>query len=530
MARFKHTDNSQGLLLPVSLEKQILEGTFEWTLSYLFDRIDLLIFEHNYSNDEKGACAYSPKVLLKIIMFCYSRGIISSRKIEIACKENITIKALAEDSEPDHDTIATFISKNKEAVKDLFTKVLLQCSELKLITGEMFAIDGCKLPSNASKEWSGKIEELKKKRDKLENYITRLLYRHQELDKDDSVKRKQKPFHKTMGDDIERREKSINRLEKKLQRLDTFLEKAIPKIGASGEEIKSNITDNESAFIQSSHGYIQGYNGIAIADSGNQIIISAEAIGFGAESGCFPRMLDNLEENMKLVTGKKKPLKKALLAGDTGYFSEDNLQEAANRKINVLIPDSQFRQRDPYFAEKKNEKVKKKKRRFTVEDFKYDEKRDVFICPAGNELEYKCNVTLRNNSGKQYRAKGSACVNCHLLEYCINTRKPKKPTIEKSIRKRKVRTPFRALYIIDKKYENNLSEKMRKKIDDPAYRELYSRRMQIIEPPFSNITYCKGMNRFTLRTKNKVNIQWQLYCMVHNIGKCTKPLMEKYGA
>jgi len=85
-------------------------------------------------------------------------------------------------------------------------------------------------------------------------------------------------------------------------------------------------------------------------------------------------------------------------------------------------------------------------------------------------------------------------------------------------------------YIVDRKYEDNLSEKMRKKIDSPAYRELYSRRMQIIEPAFSDITYCKGMNRFTLRTEKKVDIQWKLYCTVHNIGKCIRPLGMKYGA
>ena len=104
--------------------------------------MDLLLFEQNYHNDEKGAAAYSPGILLKAILYCYSKGIISSRRIEKACKENITVKTLADDFEPDHDTIATFISSKSEAVKDLFSQVLLQCSELKLITGEMFAIDG----------------------------------------------------------------------------------------------------------------------------------------------------------------------------------------------------------------------------------------------------------------------------------------------------------------------------------------------------------------------------------------------------
>ena len=72
------------------------------------------------------------------------------------------------------------------------------------------------------------------------------------------------------------------------------------------------------------------------------------------------------------------------------------------------------------------------------------------------------------------------------------------------------------MYIAAKKYEKNLSEKMREKIDDPAYRELYSRRQQIIEPVFSDIEYCKGMDRFTLRGREKVDIQWKLYCIVHN--------------
>jgi hypothetical protein len=86
----------------------------------------------------------------------------------------------------------------------------------------------------------------------------------------------------------------------------------------------------------------------------------------------------------------------------------------------------------------------------------------------------------------------------------------------------------RTLYIADRKYKDNLSEEMKKKIDEPAYRELYSRRMQIIEPVFSDMAYCKGMNRFTLRTTKKVNTQWLLYVIVHNIWKCMVPLWKRH--
>jgi len=514
MARYKNADNTQGLFLTINLYDQLVPYTFEWTLNYLIDKADISLFDLNYKNDEKGASAYSPRVLLKVIMYCYSIGIISSRKIERACINNIIVKSLAANNEPDHDTIATFITVNHEAIKDLFTQVLLQCSRLGLITGEMYSVDGCKLPSNASKEWSGTIAELTKKRDKLKQYIGKLIVRHNELDKDEDAKEKLEPFRQTMGEDNERRERCIERLEKKLERLNKFLETAKPRNGVSGEEIKSNITDNESAFIKSPHGYIQGYNGITVADSGNQIIVSAEAVGSGPESGSFPKMLDSLNENMKEITGKKNPLKDSIITGDTGFFTEENLQEANERKIEVLIPDQQFRQRDPDFGDRKEHG--KKNIKYTIEDFEYDKKNNCYKCPAGNTLEYKGEAELRNNSGKRYQAKRADCKNCSLIDKCIS--------------KRTAKNPVRTIYIANKKYKTNLSEKMRIKIDDPVYREIYSRRMQIIEPVFSDITYCKGMNRFTLRGENKVDIQWKLYCMVHNIGKCIKPLGQKTGA
>ena len=166
----------------------------------------------------------------------------------------------------------------------------------------------------------------------------------------------------------------------------------------------------------------------------------------------------------------------------------------------------------------KDEKAKKIQKPYAKtmgEDKERRERSDSFTCPCGKVLEYKCDIKLRNNSGRKYMARRIDCANCPLIDKCIARRKGKNPK--------------RTLYIVEKKYKDNLSEKMRKKIDNPAYRELYSRRMQIVEPVYSNITYNKGMNMFTLRTEKKVGIQWKLYCMVHNIGKCIKPLGEKCG-
>ncbi|WP_411046450.1 transposase [Treponema primitia] len=106
------------------------------------------------------------------------------------------------------------------------------------------------------------------------------------------------------------------------------------------------------------------------------------------------------------------------------------------------------------------------------------------------------------------------CGVCVMREQCIKGKNKK----------------YRTLYIPIHEYEENVADKMRSKIDNPTVRKLYGKRMQIIESVFANITYCKRMNRFTLRMKEKVNILWLLYCIVHNLGKCVGVMREQYAA
>ena len=99
MARYKEYDYSQGKFIPIHFDRQILPGTFEYSLHYLIDNeIDLSIFDTRYRNDEIGAPAYDPAILLKIILYAYSRGITSSRKIARSCEENIIFMALSADT------------------------------------------------------------------------------------------------------------------------------------------------------------------------------------------------------------------------------------------------------------------------------------------------------------------------------------------------------------------------------------------------------------------------------------------------
>ena len=279
-----------------------------------------------------------------------------------------------------------------------------------------------------------------------------------------------------------------------------FADNPQPRLG-SRYEVQSNITDNESAKIKGPHGVIQGYNGIAVVDGANQVIVAADVAGSVYEGKVLPAMLDELQAAMQTITGKDEPLAKAAVLGDTGYLSEENLEEAEKRKVAVLIPDQQFRKRDERFEGQKCHE----KRRYTKEDFTYNENDTTYTCPAGKTLEHKGHVELNSTGGENYQAKSCDCKNCPLLKNCVASRGGKHPK--------------RTLYIADSP-GGKILEAMRNKIDDPRNREMYGRRMQIIEPCFADIEYCKKMNRFNLRGKRKVTGQWLLFCIVHNIGKC----------
>lgn len=120
--------------------------------------------------------------MLKIILFAYSKGITSSRQIQWCCETNILFKALSCDTVPHFTTLARFVSENATAIEAVFEQVLLVCHQQGLLGNELFAIDGCKMSSNAAKEWSGTFKELKAKRGKLRKLIRHHLNEHRQHD------------------------------------------------------------------------------------------------------------------------------------------------------------------------------------------------------------------------------------------------------------------------------------------------------------------------------------------------------------
>ena len=505
MARYKPHDRNP-MLLPVVLSEQIVPGSFAFALDYLVDHeLDLSKMDERFKNDEVGASAYDPRVMLKIVLLGYSQGLISSRAIERACIGNVQFIALSGDSQPSHAHIAKFVSSMGEQIKPLFSQVLMTCDAQGLIGRELFAIDGVKLPSNASKERSGTFEELHHRAERLDKAAAQIIERHQAQDKQAA----EQPLQA-------RRQARIDALRQEAQRTREFLARSSKRLNRKGQELKTNVSDPDSAKMATSKGVIQGYAAQAAVDSAHQVIVAVDVIGSGSEQ----TMLLPLVEQCGRLRHEH-----TVITADAGYHSDDNVKALAEQGVPAMIADNQMRKRDERLADQgkhraKDEPLYDKRptqspqerpvKLFRPSDFSFNDDHTC-TCPAGKQLLstgaiYSVGKGLRR---EDFKAQAQDCAGCSLRSQCL--RHPRRTAARKVVR-------FHPRQIDP----NDPSHRMRQAIDSPRGRALYSQRIGTVEPVFANIRYNKRLSRFNLRGHAKVNTQWHLYCMVHNIEKLAR--------
>jgi len=493
-----------GKLIPVVFEDQIRRGSFEFALSHLLDQLSLEAFEARYRNEACGASAYHPRVLLKIVLLAYSRGVTSSRVIEALCHRDVQFIAISGDTRPQFTTIAAFIARTGDEIAKLFTQVLLVCSMQGLIGREMFAIDGVKLPSNASKAKSGTRKEMQREAGKMRRAVARLLDKHRTEDergeRDDAVRA--------------REGRRIERLDKDLAKVSQWLERhPHDRRGAKGAVRKSNRTDNESAKMATSKGVIQGYTAVAAVDEKHQIIVEAQAHGVGQEQELLVPVIDALKAQATPGT---------MITTDSGYHSKANVKALAEREVEAYIPDHDYRKRDARYAGQERHRAqpdplwdKRRKpapaKRFVASDFRLADDGSHLVCPAGKRL-YRSGAKCRIGESVAMKFKGTKrdCGNCALRAQCL--RHPQRSVVRQvAIFTGKVEAPA-----------EDPVEAMKRRIDSEAGKAMITRRFATVEPVFGNLRHNKRLSRFTLRGRHKVEGQWKLYCLVHNIEKLAK--------
>jgi len=406
MARYKPIDMSPKLI-PVDFSRQILPGSFEYALCHLIDHeMGLSAFESRCRNDEGGAPAYAPALLLKIVLLAYSRGLVSSRAMESACRQNVLFMAVCGGATPHFTTLAAFVSTGGEALARLFTQVLLVRDRQGLIGRQLFAIDGVKLPGNASKARSGTRREFRSEAKKRDRAVRRMLARHRQEDL----------THACEPSLREREARQVERLKQEAEKIRTWLQ-AHPadRRGVREGLRKSNRTDNDSAKMATGKGVIQGYTGVAVGDEKHQIIVDAQAHGVGQEQELLVPMVEAVQAIRAEAT---------VITVDAGYQSEANLKQLAEHGIDAYLPDNGYRKRDPRYLGQDKHRSKPaplynkgaqptKPRLFRPQDFHPTADRSHCICPAG-ELLYRNghHRDLRGFAALKFTGSKTACRPC----------------------------------------------------------------------------------------------------------------------
>ena len=498
MPRFKTPD--YGLkMIPVDFQRQVLPGSFEFALCHLVDReLDLSALRSRFRNEAGGAPAFDPAVLLKIVLLAYSRGLVSSRAIEAACRHNVLFMAVSGDSCPHFTTLAAFVAELGDEVAKLFAQVLVVCDRQGLIGRDLFAIDGVKLPSNASKEKSGTRADFERQAAKMEAAVKTMMERQTAADTAPAE-----------ADEL-RATRTRECLASEAARIRQWLtEHPEDRQGSKGSTRLSNRTDNESAKMATGKGVIQGYTGVAAVDDKAQIILDAQAHGTGSEQELLLPVVE--ASALWRNTG-------TVVCADAGYHSEANLAQLASQQINAYICDNGYRQRDPRYAGQDKHKAKpdplwdkrpktKKDHRFTPADFQLAADRSHCICPAGKRLYGNGkDCTFNGYAAMKFRGAERDCVPCDLRQQCL-----RKPDTTKT---RQV-----AFFQGKRAGQEGHTDRMKAKIDSDTGKRMIAARFATVEPVFGNLRHNKRLTRFTLRGRAKVDGQWKLYCLMHNIEK-----------
>jgi len=434
-----------------------------------------------------GTSPYHPGVKLKIYIYGYLERIRSSRRLEKECNRNRELIWLTENLSPDFKTIADFRKDNTKALKNLFKEFLKLCHKLELLSFKTVAIDGTKMRGQNSlnevyrREQMEKIE--KEIQGKIENYL-------RELDEIDSIEQKS-----GVSVNKEKTENITNRLSKQMKRKDKIA--FINQIFENNPELKTYYATDEDSRLQSDKGKIRpGYNVQTAVDDKNKLIAVAEVTNEQNDKKQLSPMIEKVNEQKEELHIEDK----TAVVADAGYFSEN---EIMNNKDNEDFPIvvSPSAEGGPVVNSKNGKGKARPSAGYEVDNFTYDEERDVYICPENRELKRITKTPAIDCHGREthrYRCDPGFCSLCPKRELCTNSEKG-----------RMLRVSVNQKEILD--YIESLKNGRNKR--------LIGKRKEIVEHPFGTIKRSFGYTYFLLKGMEKVKGEFSLICFVYNLKR-----------
>jgi transposase len=455
---YRYGERHQMDLLPPSVESYVSTDDPVRAYDAFVDAMDFNELGIAIKPHQIGCPSYDPRTMLKLLVYGYSYGIRSSRKLERATLHNVSFMWLMGGLKPDHKTIAEFRRNNKSALRGVLKQCARLCLKLNLISGNTLFVDGTLIRANASIKNSWTRQRCKKVLNKVDKKIEAILAECESVDREEQDQTSMVKMNQDLKDS---------------QILKTKVKNILKELKKEGKN-SLNTTDPECVRTNGVHGSHAGYNAQSVVDEKYGLIVSSDVISENNDTGQFAEQVDQANKTL----GEKCQV----ACADAGYSNTDELEKVNAQNIKVVVPS-------------KRQASRKKLKPFDIEHFYYDAEKDQFLCPEGQILPY----SYLNKKGKTriYSIpRGFICQQCRYFGIC--TKSSRGRSVSRLIRE-EAREKFEAQY------------------KQPESQAIYKLRQEKVELPFGHIKRNLKVDAFLLRGKEGAKAEMALLSSCFNI-------------
>ena len=452
-------ERNQLSLMPPSIEDYVATDDPVRAYDVFVNQLDFPALGIQLNMDHVGAPDYDPRAMLKLLIYGYSYGIRSSRKLERATHHNLSFIWLVGGLKPDHKTIARFRRDHSLALKNVLKQCARLCLKLGLVEGNTLFVDGSKMKANASFKQNWTKEKCEKALKGVEQRIETMMA---ECEATDEAEGNHGSLVK-MRVDLKDAQALKNKIKEALGELNDNSRRSL------------NTTDADSQPMKSNHGGIIGYNMQTVVDDKNGLIVHSDVVQDKNDRCQFNAQISEAQNDL----GRRCEV----ACGDTGYANIQEFKPLHEDGVKVIVPSQ--------------EQSQKEARPFSREKFVYDRARDYYTCPQGHDLPYR--KTDTHGRKKVYQiACAATCHACAHFGQCTTAMQGRS---------------------VDRMFDEDLKKELEAQYERPDSQAIYARRKERSEHPFGHMKHNLGARSFLLRGLGGVRAEASLLSTVFNLAR-----------
>lgn len=507
--KFKPYNQHQTVLLPYSFDDLIPEKHPVRVIDQVVESINIQPLLKAYSKE--GNPGYHPKMLLKVMLYAYMTNVYSLRKIELSLRENINFMWLTSMTIVDHNTVNRFRSdKLKDSFKEIFKQVVLLLAAEGLITLKQIYTDGTKIEAQAGRYTFVWGNSIKTNKAKMLTQLEELWKYAQSIDNDEEPNPDPAEFKEISKEVIEQtvakidaklsgNEKASSKAKAKLRYMKKNFVPALEKYEQQQAILKGrnsySKTDTEATFMRMKEDHMgngqlkPAYN--TQISTENQIIIHYTIHQNPTDTKTLKLHLENLEE----IFGEKTFGQLKEITADAGYGREENYDYLEQKGLTAYVKYNTF-------EKEQDQNYQQKKKPFSKENLYYNPEQDFYVCPMGQKMGKTHESYKRTEAGYEQRLshyQAGNCEGCPMRGQCHKAQGNR--NIERNHNLERHRQRTRELLLS----ETGIQKRKQRSAD--------------VEPVFAQLKHNNGFRRFSLKGIEKVELEFGLMALGHNLRK-----------